>query len=140
MSREGYQQKGSSFCTKNTDIVCRQPRAALRGASWLTRSLRQLGPESPHRVPGWGLLRTAAGRGQPSCTAAPSPSVHITMGQRRALFVVPLPLQQEAWDQVSPTCTVGLCTQVPHTSLGPSFTGCPSAPESPSSLPGGQQT
>lgn len=88
MSPEGYQQKGSSFCTKNTDIVCCQPQAALRGASWLTRSLRQLGPKSPHRVPGWGLLGTAAGRGQPSCTAAPFRSVDIAMGQRRALFVL----------------------------------------------------
>lgn len=120
--------KGSSFCTKNTDIVCRQPRAALQGAGWLGRSLQQLGPKSLRCLPGWGLQGTAAGGGQPSCMPAPSPSVDIAMGWRRAAFrLPPPPLQQEGWDQASPTQTVGInppiCPrpQPHHPNLAPSL-------------------
>lgn len=61
-----FSVKGSSFHTKNTDIVCHQPQATLQGVGWLARSLQQLGPKSPCCVPGWGLLGTTAGGRQPS--------------------------------------------------------------------------
>jgi len=93
----GLSAKGSSFCTKNMDIVCRRPRAALRGVGWLTRSLQQLGPKISCRVPGWGLLGTAAGGGQFFCMLAPAPSVDIATGQRTAAVEIPPLLRQEGW-------------------------------------------